>query len=364
MNAYSLMNSRGVYEGQRQVNPDRRVFILTRSAFAGQQRYASATWSGDLAATWYDLKAQIPAGINFSLSGIPYWTFDIGGFAVERRYENASGKDLDEWRELMTRWFQFGAFCPLFRIHGQYPYREIYHLAPKGHIAYETMVRFDKLRYRLMPYIYSLAGMAYHKDYTIMRGLLMDFPGDTNVYDLGDQYMFGPAILVNPVYKFRATERDVYLPVAEGWFDLYSGKFFEGGQIISAEAPLSKMPLFVKAGSILLKGPEIQYVMEKPANPVTVYIYRGSDAVFTLYEDEGINYNYEKGMYSWIPFVYSDELNRLIIGDRQGSYPGMPENRIFHIITVSDTRPISFEEEPDPDVEVEYTGQSVEIDLP
>jgi alpha-D-xyloside xylohydrolase len=364
MNAYSLLNSKGVYEGQRRVNPDQRVFILTRSAFAGQQRYASATWSGDLASTWYDMQAQIPAGINFSLSGIPYWTFDIGGFAVERRYENATGENLDEWRELMTRWFQFGAFCPLFRIHGQYPYREIYNVAPKGHIAYETMVRFDKLRYSLMPYIYSLAGMAYHDDYTIMRGLLMDFPGDTNVCNLGDQYMFGPAILVNPVYSYKATSRNVYLPVSAGWYDLYSGKYYKGGQTINADAPLSKMPLFVKSGSILLKGPEKQYTMEKPANPITVFIYRGKEAVFTLYEDEGTNYNYEKGIYSEITFIYNDELNRLIIGDRMGSYPGMLENRIFDIITVSDTRPISFEEEPDPDIEIEYSGQRVDVELP
>lgn len=364
MNAYSLMNSKCVYEGQRQVNPNQRVFILTRSAFAGQQRYASATWSGDLASTWYDMKAQIPAGINFSLAGIPYWTFDIGGFSVENRYMNATGEDLDEWRELITRWFQFGAFCPLFRIHGQYPYREIYNVAPEGHIAYETMVRYDKLRYSLMPYIYSLAGMAYHIDYTIMRGLIMDFPGDTNVIDLGDQFMFGPAILVNPVYTFKAVSRDVYLPLTAGWYDLHTGRFFRGGQTINADAPLSTIPLFVRAGSILFKGPEMQYTMERPANPITVFIYRGNDAVFTLYEDEGINYNYEKGLFSEIPFVYNNTLNRLVIGDRKGSFPGMQENRIFHIITVSDTRPISFEEDPDPDMEIEYNGQRIEIELP
>jgi len=187
LNAYSLMNAKGVYKGQRQVQNNQRVFILTRSAFAGQQRYAATTWSGDIASRWYDLKAQISSGVNFTLSGIPYWSMDIGGFSVEQRYERPNESDLDEWRELNTRWFQFGAFCPIFRVHGQFPYREMYNIAPEGHPAYQSMLAYDKLRYRLMPYIYSLAGMVTQDDYTIMRGLVMDFGQDKNVLEINDQ---------------------------------------------------------------------------------------------------------------------------------------------------------------------------------
>ncbi len=174
-----MENAKGIYEGQRATNPNKRVFILTRSAFAGSQHYGAAVWSGDISATWANMKDQIAAGINFSLSGIPYWTMDIGGFAVEHRYEKPNEKDLEEWREQNTRWYQFGAFCPLFRVHGQFPYREIYNIAPENHPAYKSMLYYDKLRYRLMPYIYSLAGWSYVKDYTIMRGLMMDFANDS-----------------------------------------------------------------------------------------------------------------------------------------------------------------------------------------
>jgi len=180
------------------------------------------------------MKAQIAAGLNFSMSGLPYWTMDIGGFAVEHRFENAKGKDLDEWREQMTRWYQFGAFCPLFRVHGQYPYREIFNTAPEDHPAYRSMLYYDRLRYRLMPYLYSLAGMCWQKDYTLMRGLVMDFPGDSTVNNIGDQYLLGPSLLINPVCTFQASSRDLYLPAGQGWYDLYSGKYIAGGQRISA----------------------------------------------------------------------------------------------------------------------------------
>lgn len=361
MNAYSLMNSKGVYEGQRKVNPDQRVFILTRSAFAGQQRYASATWSGDLAARWYDLKAQISAGQNFSISGIPYWTFDIGGFSVEKRYENATGEDLNEWRELMTRWFQFGAFCPLFRVHGQYPYREIFNVAPENHIAYQTMVKYDKFRYRLMPYIYSLAGQAYHNDYTIMRALIMDFPGDKNVYNIGDQYMFGPAIMVSPVYTYKAINRNVYLPVSSGWYDFYSGIYYKGGQTIEVDAPLSKIPLFIKEGSILTIGPEIQYTLEKPADPIELRIYPGADGEFTLYEDENINYNYEKGQYATIRFSWNDTQKTLSVSDRKGEFSGMLKERSFNIVMVKENHGNGIEICPKPDKTVKYSGTELEV---
>ena len=239
LNTYSLAQARAVFEGQIKQNPDQRVFILTRSAYAGQQRYGAATWSGDVAARWEDLRNQVPAGLNFSMAGIPYWTTDIGGFAVEQRYINAKGEDLEEWRELMTRWFQFGTFCPLLRIHGQYPYREIYNVAPENHPAYQAMADYDNLRYRLMPYIYSLAGMVTQDGYTIMRALVMDFPDDPKVRDIGNQYMFGPALLVSPVTEYKARSADVYLPKSSGWYDLREGRYFEGGRKIKADAPYS-----------------------------------------------------------------------------------------------------------------------------
>jgi alpha-D-xyloside xylohydrolase len=334
LNAYPLQNAKGIYEGQRATSPDKRVFILTRSAFAGMQRYAAATWSGDIASRWHDMQAQIPAGVNFSMSGLPYWTMDIGGFAVEYKNENAKGEELEEWRELMNRWYQYGAFVPLFRVHGQFPFREIYHTAPEDHPAYQGMLYYDHLRYRLMPYIYSLAGMCYHKDYTMMRGLVMDFPKDPKVTNIGDQYMFGPSLLVNPVYEYKARNRNVYLPAGQGWYDLYSGRYHTGGQSINAGAPYDRMPVYVKEGSIIPFGPELQYTDEKPADTISLYVYTGKDATFTLYEDEGTNYQYEKGRFTTIRFDYNEATKTLSIGDREGNFPGMLNKRIFNIIPV------------------------------
>jgi alpha-D-xyloside xylohydrolase len=335
-NAYSLMNSKSVYEGQRKSSPDKRVFILTRSAYAGQQRYGAATWSGDIVSRWSDFEDQIATGINFSLSGIPYWTMDIGGFAVENRYYNLTGETQKEWRELNTRWFQFGVFCPLFRSHGQYPFREIYNIAPEGTKEYESMVYYAKLRYRLMPYIYSLAGHSYFNDYTIMRGLVMDFNHDLKVKDIADQYMFGPSLLVNPVYEYKSTSREVYLPEGKGWYDFYTGEYFKGGQTLAVNAPLERMPLFVKAGSILPAGPEIEYTDEKPADPITLYIFPGADATFTLYEDENTNYNYEKGQFATIDIKYNNRSGEVTIGERKGSFAGMLQERKFDLVWVAD----------------------------
>ncbi|MGA9365421.1 MAG: TIM-barrel domain-containing protein [Bacteroidota bacterium] len=364
LNSYSLMTIKGVFEGQRRTDPNQRVFILTRSAFAGQQRYPAATWSGDVAGRWYDLKAQIAAGLNFSLSGIPYWTTDIGGFAVEQRYERPDSSNLDEWRELMTRWFQFGTFCPLLRVHGQFPYREMFNVAPESHPAYQSMLAYDRLRYRLMPYIYSLTGMVTHTDYTIMRALVMDFGNDSNALSIGDQFMFGPALLVNPVIEYKARTRSVYLPSKSGWYDLSSGRHFDGGQTIVAEAPYTHMPIFVKSGSILPCGPEIQYTTEKPADPIRFFIYTGADGSFTLYEDEGVNYNYEKGMYSMIPLSYSEKNHLLTIGKRQGEFPGMLTTRTFEIVWVGEQTPSGLNFELKPDVTVTYDGteQSIKIE--
>ncbi len=361
-NTYALVNAMAIYEGQRSVNPDNRVFLLTRSGFAGLQRYSTATWSGDIGTRWEDMKAQISAGLNFAMSGIPYWTMDIGGFCVEKRYEqaqqefNRTGKenaDLKEWRELNTRWFQFGAFCPLFRSHGQYPYREIYNIAPENHPAYNSMVYYTKLRYRMMPYIYSLAGMTYFNDYTIMRALVMDFASDPKTHHIGDQYMFGPAMMVCPVYSYKTASRDVYFPSNTNWYNYETGEYLTGGKIVNVSAPYERIPLFVKEGSIVLMGKDIQSTKETQ-NDLVVKVYTGKDAEFTLYEDEGVNYNYEKGAYSTIQCSYDETSKKLTFGAIRGEYPGMTKERVFNIewITKGQKNIIS---------KVQYTGNEVTV---
>lgn len=340
LNAYPLENARGIYEGQRSTNPNQRVFLLTRSGFAGSQRYAAAVWSGDIGSTWDDMRKQITAGVNFSMSGVPYWTMDIGGFVVPSKFEKPNAASLAEWRELLTRWSQFGAFVPLFRSHGQFPYREIFNVAPENHPAYKSFLYYDKLRYRLLPYIYSLAGATYFNNYTIMRGLVMDFAGDTAVLNIGDQYMFGPSLMINPVYKYKARSRAVYLPQCAGWYDLYSGKWLAGGQRIVAGAPYERMPIFVKAGSIIPFGPALQYTAEKKADTITFNVYTGADASFNLYEDEGTNYNYEKGAYSVIPIKYNEATKTVTVGNREGMFSGMLQKRIFRFHFISPDHPM------------------------
>lgn len=363
LNAYPLQNAKGIYEGQRSVDPNKRVFLLTRSGFAGSQRYAATIWSGDIGARWFDMKAQISAGINFSMSGLPYWTMDIGGFVVENRFEKPNENDLEEWRELNTRWYQFGAFAPLFRVHGQYPYREIYNIAPEEHAAYKSMLYYNKLRYRLLPYLYSLAGMTYHDNYTIMRGLPMDFGKDTAVLNTGDQYMLGPSLLINPVYEYQQRSRQLYLPKGQGWYDLYSGKRYEGGQKIKADAPYELMPVYVKEGSIIPFGPALQYTDEKPADTISLFVYTGKNASFNLYEDGGVNYDYEKGLYSTIPIIYDEKTGSLSIGERKGSYPGMLSKRVFRITRISSAKPKNLDLEAKPDEEVIYTGKKLNVSL-
>ncbi len=362
-NAYPLVHAGGVYDGQRKVNPDQRVFILTRSAFAGMQRYAAATWSGDIAATWHDMKTQIPAGLSFSISGMPYWTMDIGGFAVESRYYDAKGETLEEWREQMTRWLQFGAFCPLFRVHGQYPFREIFNVAPENHPAYQAMVAADKLRYRLMPYIYSIAASTYFDNYTMMRPLIMDFSNDKAVNNIKDQFMFGPQLLINPVCEYKARSRQVYLPAGNGWYDLFTGSYSEGGKEIKAEAPLNHIPVFVREGAILPVGPDIQYATQPSESPVTLFVYAGKNGNFTLYEDEAINYNYEKGIYSKISFSYDDASHSLTIGDRAGEFPGMQKERIFQIVLVKKGKSANPAGSFKPDASIRYSGKAMTIKL-
>ena len=369
-NAYALMNAEAIYDGQRGVDNNKRVFLLTRSGFAGLQRYSTATWSGDIGTRWEDMKAQISAGLNFAMSGIPYWTMDIGGFCVENRYvagqkqwnatktENA---DYKEWRELNTRWYQFGAFVPLYRAHGQYPFREIWEIAPEGHPAYQSVVYYTKLRYNMMPYIYSLAGMTWFNDYTIMRPLVMDFTADAEVNDIGDQFMFGPSFMVSPVYRYDRS-REIYFPQAEGWYDFYSGKFQAGGERKVIEAPYERIPLYVRAGAIIPFGDDIQYTDEKPAEHIRLYIYQGTDGEFTLYEDEGVNYNYEQGMYAMIPMKYDEATKTLVIGERQGEFPGMLKERTFTVVTVNKEKAQPFDLNAK-GVTVKYNGSEQTLKL-
>jgi alpha-D-xyloside xylohydrolase len=363
LNAYPLQNAKGIYEGQRSTDPDKRVFLLTRSGFAGSQRYAAAIWSGDIGTTWLDMKNQIAAGVNFSMSGLPYWTMDIGGFVVPKKFENPDADNLEEWRELNTRWYQFGAFVPLFRSHGQFPFREIYNIAPDEHAAYKSILYYNKLRYRLLPYIYSLAGAVYHDNYTIMRGLAMDFANDTTVLNIGDQYMFGPSLLINPVLEYKQRNRELYLPKCNGWYDLYSGKWYPGGMSIVSDAPYERMPVFVKAGSIIPFGPDLQYSSEKPADTITLNIYTGADASFNLYEDEGTNYNYEKEAYTVIPIKYNETTKTITVDDRKGSFKGMLQERIFRINLISPGMGKQLEFEMKPGKEIFYKGKKTALKM-
>ena len=372
-NAYSIVNADAIYNGQRSVNPNQRVFLLTRSGFAGEQRYSTATWSGDIATRWEDMRAQMTAGLNYSLAGLPFWGMDQGGFCVENRYVAAqqefdkTGKenaDLKEWRELQARWNQFGCFVPLYRTHGQWPTREVWNIAPADHPAYKTIVAYDKLRYRLMPYLYSMAGMVHLKDYTMMRALVMDFNGDDKVLDIKDQWMFGPALMACPVGKYEQYSRNVYLPKQKGWYDFYTGKYYAGGQTILADAPFDKIPVFVPEGAILPVGPEMEWSDQKKAELIDLYVYAGKDGSYTLYEDEGTNYNYEKGKYATIDIQYNDAQKTVTIGARKGSFDGMLQKRRFNVVLVNAAKGqgVSLDKAPKGKM-VSYSGKQVVVKL-
>lgn len=337
-NTYALVNADAIYNGQRKSAPNQRVFLLTRSGFAGLQRYSTATWSGDIGSSWEDMKAQISAGLNFSISGIPFWSQDIGGFTPQNKfYRAAEGSDAaEEWRELNVRWHQWGAFTPMYRSHGSGIYREIYNIAPDNHPAYKALVDANRLRYRLMPYLYTMAARVYFDDYTIMRPLVMDFSADKNAVNLADEYMFGDAFLVCPVYEYQARSREVYLPEGYVWYDFHTNKSFEGGQNIVADAPYEHSPLFVRSGQIVIMGNEIEYSSQPNDNALFVNIYSGKDGECILYEDEGTDYNYENGAYSSILFRWDDSARELSIEEREGSFDGMPEgNRDIHVNVIS-----------------------------
>jgi alpha-D-xyloside xylohydrolase len=350
-NAYPLMTTTAVYQGQRGDTSAKRVFILTRSAYAGQQRNAAVSWSGDIRGDWATFGKQIPDGLNFALSGIPYWNTDIGGFF--------GGKAADpKFRELFTRWFQFGAFCPLFRVHGTNGPREMWRFDPATDAV---LVKYDQLRYRLLPYIYSTAWEVTSAGGTIMRPLVMDFRTDARAVAVSDQYLFGRALLVNPVTTPGAVKRDVYLPAGWDWYDFWTGARVRGGKTISAAAPIATLPLYVKAGSIVPLGPVVNYAMEKPAAPLELRVYRGHNGMFNLYEDAGDSYAYEKGEYSIIPMAWDEGTGQLTIGARRGSFPGMVADREFRIVWVRDGRGVGLPEETSPDVNISYHGDAVVV---
>jgi alpha-D-xyloside xylohydrolase len=341
INAYPLEHNRGVYEGWRSIGPsNKRVYILTRSAFAGQQRFAAGCWSGDINADAGVYAAQIPGGLSFAISGMPYWTTDIGGY-----FGTPS-------EELFTRWFQFGAFSPTFRIHGQAP-KELYgsQWSAQGKA---NMLAVDQLRYRLMPYIYSLAWMVTSQSYTIMRPLVFDFQNDTKVYGITDQFMFGPALLVTPVTTMGATSRSVYLP-AGTWYDFWGGSTMTGGGTSTASAPLSEIPIYVRAGSIVPMGPMIQYATQS-ADPIEIRVYKGQSGSFTLYEDEGDTYDYENGQYAQIPLSWDETAQQLTIGARTGSFTGMLASRTFNIVWVAPNHGTGVAVTGTPDQVVKYDG--------
>ena len=352
VNLFPLMTTRAVYEGQRAASDQKRVFILSRSMFAGNQRYSASAWSGDVNSNFLNYKRQIPAGLNFALSGIPYWTTDIGGFT--------SGDPTDPaYRELFVRWFQYGAFCPIFRVHGTRTndQNELWSYGPE---AQAILTKFDRLRYELLPYIYSLAWKVTSDNYTLMRPLVMDFASDDRVRDIGDQFLFGPAILVNPVTEPGVPTRRLYLPKAR-WYDFWTGSTVEGGKTVDAPSPLERIPLYVRAGSILPIGPDIEFSTQKPADPIELRVYRGADAAFTLYEDENDNYNYEKGAYATIPLQWDDAKQTLTIGDRQGKFPGMLESRTFRVVFAGENHGAGIGQTAQPDKVVSYDGKQVTV---
>lgn len=359
-NSYPLVHAEGVAEGLREAQPDRRPFILTRSGFGGVQRASAALWSGDVAARWDDLRDQISAGANLSVSGIPNWTHDIGGFALEERFSKEDPAHLPEWRELYLRWFQFGAFTPLFRSHGEYPFRETPIIAKDDPAMMEGLIHYHRLRYRLLPYIYTLAAGTWFEDGTMMRPLVMDFAADRRAWDIDDQYMLGPALLVAPVSEFRATSRRVYLPAGADWYEAASGQRIAGGEDYLAPAPRERMPLFIRAGSIVPLGRAVQWTGEDPQGPLTLHVFPGADGAFTLYEDQGEDMGYTRNEFARIPLRWNDRARRLTIGPREGRFPGMAATRRIGVVIHGDgTEGAVFDRQPDR--WIDYDGTALEL---
>lgn len=368
-NAYALVHAKGIYENQRKEREDMRVLNLTRSGYASGQKYAAVLWSGDITASWDVMKQQIAEGLNMAMSGYPYWTLDIGGFfTVGKKWQNRGcscntdptgrwfwkgrydeGVNDKGYCELYTRWIQMGCFLPMFRSHGTDTPREIWNFGSKGTMFYDAIEKYIKLRYRLMPYIYSLAGDVLQNNGTIMRSLLFDFPYDTKAARLATQFMFGRNLLVCPVLKpmyYEAESKElqadktwkVYLPSGTDWYDFETGERYEGGQEVLADAPIDRMPLYVRAGSVIPMTEGLQYAMEKNGAPVKIHVYPGADGTFTLYDDAGNDYSYEDGAYMQIPLDYDDAGRLLTMKRRLGSYQGMEEQLRYEVYVVNEKK--------------------------
>ena len=385
-NAYPLMTVGGVYDHQRAVTSDKRVFILTRSGFLGQQRYGANVWSGDVASTWESFRNQIPAGLNFSLCGMPHWNSDIGGFFAghyNKSWNDDSASKNPLYQELYVRWLQFGTFNPMMRSHGTDVYREIYKFGKKGEPVYDAIEKMIGLRYSLLPYIYSTSWEVSNRQSSFMRALMMDFVDDRKVWDINDEYMFGKSILVAPITHAQYTpeavvkvseeegwNRDgakktktdaavdfmetkptnIYLPAGTLWYDFWTNEKHEGGKEITKETTLDVIPLYVKAGSIIPVGPQVQYATEKPWDHLELKVYAGANGNFILYEDEFDNYNYEKGAYTEIPISWNNASRKLTIGARKGAYEGMLKNRKFTVTLQDGTQK-----------NVDYNGKAISV---
>ena len=349
-NIFSFMHTLGVQHHWQQTNSDKRVFLLTRSAFLGQQRNGAAVWSGDVYSTWWALRHQVPAGLNLALSGYPYWTTDIGGYHLP--YPGAASEPA--YQELYARWFEYGAFCPMFRTHGHRDHNEMWTYDK----VFPTLLAVDRLRYRLMPYVYSLAWKVTSDDYTIQRPLVMDFRQDPATWDIGDQFLFGPAILASPVLTEHATSRSVYLPAGASWYDFWTGERTTGGTTITASAPLDRIPLDVRAGSILPMGPAIEYAGQA-TDPIELRIYPGANGDFSLYEDQGDGHGYEHGERSVIPIHWDDSTHMLTIEARQGSFPGMHPDHTFDVVIVRAGHGVGSDPTAKPNKILHYTGPEI-----
>ncbi len=380
-NAYPLVHNKSIYEYQRQMKGnEKRSVQMTRSGAFGIQHYGTLSWSGDIIASWQEMKQQIPSGLNFSLCGIPFWNTDLGGFFYWEYEQKATNPAV---QELQTRWMQWGTFMPLMRNHCSSPMlSEFYEFGKQGDWCYDALVDAVKLRYRLLPYIYSMAGDCTQNSGTMMRALVMDYAADKKASRLNDEYMFGRNLLVKPVtdplYTYKDKEKkghtiypdvkkaaapvDVYLPQGNKWFDFWSNAQYEGGQSIQRLCPIDIMPVFVKAGTILPFGPDVQYSSEKPWDELEIRVYPGANGEFALYEDEGDNYNYEKGKFSEIKFSWDDASHTLTIAPRKGNFKGMLQNRKFNIVLVgadsgAGNQPMKANKT------VAYSGKAVKVSL-
>lgn len=355
LNAFPLLHCKGVYEHQRKTSESKRVILLTRSAFAGQQRYGSDTWSGDLGSTWQNLKNQIPASLNFSLTGLPYWNVDIGGFFAGDYIKGGGAKNPD-FQELYVRWMQFSTFTSMMRSHGTAVPREIYQFGVRGEWPFDVQEQYINLRYRLLPYIYATGWDVTHLSGSFLRPLAADFVNDDRVLNMNTEFLFGKSFLVAPVTDKGAKSKAVYLPSGTSWFDFWTGQKIAGGQTVEKKTPIEIIPLYIKAGSIIPWGPKVQYSSEKPWDDLGIRVYPGKDADFTLYEDEKDNYDYEKGIYTEIVFHWNDKAKTLSISNRKGAFPGMLKSRKFRIY-ISPAETLSAEKAKT----IAYTGKAISV---